>query len=117
MENGKGLVYDPNVGQYIDRRGVVKEKNNMPEEQYDSMHGVKEEFHYVRFMKREKEAMTYKLGMLMKEQEEGEKHIVTNEQKEKEMLKGSAVLASNLYKDCALCEQVRAVFTSTGLAP
>ena len=81
------------------------------------MHGIKQDFHYVRFMKREKEAMTFKLGVLMKEQEEGMATEMTNEQRTKEMMKGSSVLASNLFKDCALCEKTYRPWNLPGKIP
>jgi len=106
MQSGKKLVYDPSVGQFLDKKSAAK-----------NCHGVAEDFHYVQFMKRERDAMQYKLNVLMKEQTEGEKHIVTNEEQEKEALKGSSVLAANLYKDCALCEMTYRPWNLPGKVP
>ena len=116
MENGKGLVYDPSVGQFRERRGIRRRTSISPAD-LANLHGVNDHFHYVKFMKREKEAMTYKMNLLMKEANEGESHAMTNEEMEKKMLKGRSVLASNLYKECALCEKVYRPWNLPGIVP
>ena len=53
MENGKGLVYDPGVGQFRERKGLGRRKSISPADMAN-LHGVNDHFHYVKFMKREK---------------------------------------------------------------
>ena len=77
MQSGKKLVYDPSVGQFLDKKAAARAKTN-------GLHGNDEDFHYVKFMKRERNAMQYKLNVLMKEQTEGAQHELTNEEQEKE---------------------------------
>ncbi|GMH76431.1 hypothetical protein TrST_g1969 [Triparma strigata] len=116
MENGKGLVYDPSVGQFRERKGISRRKSISPAD-LANLHGVSDHFHYIKFMKREKDAMTFKLDLLMKEKS-GEKHEApTNEDIEAEYLKGSSVLQSHLNKPCTLCEMVFKPWNLPGVVP
>ena len=106
MENGKGLVYDPSVGQFRDRKGLSRRTSISPADMAN-LHGVNDHFHYVKFMKREKDAMTFKMGLLMKEEEGLGHQEMTNEEKEKEMLKGSSVLSSKMHQVRSLRDERR----------
>ncbi|GMH85179.1 hypothetical protein TL16_g10148 [Triparma laevis f. inornata] len=116
MENGKGLVYDPSVGQFRERKGISRRKS-ISEADLANLHGVEEHFNYVKFMKREKDAMTFKLDLLMKEETGEKSNAPTNEDIEAEYLKGSSVLASHLTKPCALCEMVFKPWNLPGVVP
>jgi len=121
MENGKGLVYDPSIGQFSDRKGITRRKSLSPE-QIKNLHGVNDHFNYVKFMKREKDAMTMKMGFLLKEAEEKAHHHghsgnLTNEEMAKKIMSQGSVLESSLIKKCALCEVERAPWNLPGRVP
>jgi len=121
MENGKGLVYDPSVGQFRERKGLSRRASISPEQMKD-LHGAKDHFHYVKFMKREKDAMTVKMNFLMKEAEEAEHQHntldkLTNEEMVKKIMSQGSVLESSLEKQCTLCERTFRPWNLPGQVP
>ena len=121
MENGKGLVYDSSVGQFRERKGLSRRTSISPE-QMKELHGANDHFHYVKFMKREKDAMTVKMNFLMKEAEQAMHHThstnnLTNEEMVKKVMAQGSVLESSLEKQCALCERTFRPWNLPGCVP
>jgi hypothetical protein len=120
MENGKGLVYDSSVGQFRERKGLSRRASISPEQMKD-LHGATDHFHYVKFMKREKDAMTVKMDFLMKEAEQALHHTapdnLTNEEMVKKLMAQGSVLESSLEKQCALCERTFRPWNLPGCVP